>query len=145
MSEYAEFDLESAARIARATRRVEGMLPPSEKNPSDPKTIHQLVKITGAGTDGIFPAVIISQTTLDTLETTAGPLVCRVNAINDEQFKIDNIFLARFAGTQDGYGLFAPAFPVKIVEMVKNVECVDGEIDVTYENIVVFDFDAEVP
>lgn len=127
MSEYAEFDLESAARIARATRRVEGMPPPSETISSKVTMPVQILRITGAidNTTGLYPAKAYGYVHEGdgTDQFTELLAECRVKALEGASFAENDWTLGRFSGKSESepFGVFVAFAVGEIVRWVKPV------------------------
>lgn len=143
-------DEQSTRRLAAITRRVEGMSPEEIRGEKSRIVPVQLVEITGAKdeTTGLYPGTVITYTDTGAART-KNTVVAEVRVYFSNvavELKSGNELLCRFSGVTepDGddetYGLFVPAIPVKVIEVVTDVNCVDGEIVCDYEEIVVLDF-----
>ena len=146
MSDLVAFNEAQTKRIINTVRKVEGA--PHQDTPSrnEQPPIIQLVEITGEidGETGLYPGDVITYTDTGASRTKNVLGECRVHfPVSTVRLKDGNVILCRFSGPIDGgaLGLFVPAYPVKIVEVVTDVECMDNELVVSYEEIVVFDFD----
>ncbi len=141
------FDQQGMQRAVNAIRRVEagseiGQEPASKYSHAPV----QLIEITGAaeGGTGHYPGKVVTYTGTSSGATQNDLGNVRVhNTVAAVEFKTGNVILCRFTGpTADGnYGLFVPAYPVKVTEVVTDVQCVDGEISVDYTDVIVLDLE----
>ena len=141
------FDQSGMQRAVNAIRRVEAGSDVGPENAA--KFSHapvQLIEITGAAEVGTghYPGKVVTYTGTGGVATQNNLGNVRVhNTVATVKFKTGNLILCRFTGpTEDGnYGLFVPAYPVKVVEVVTDVQCVDGEISVDYTDVIVLDLE----
>ena len=141
------FDQSGMQRAVNVIRRVEAgsdMGPPAPNH--YPHAPIQLIEIPGAAEVGTghYPGKVVTYTGTGSGATQNDLGNVRVhNTVATVKFKTGNLILCRFTGpTEDGnYGLFVPAYPVKVVEVVTDVQCVDGEISVDYTDVIVLDLE----
>jgi hypothetical protein len=142
------FGNEEVRRISNAVKKVEASAGQGGENRVDGTPVIQLIRITSTLDEatGLYEGTVITYNHVppSVSENDLGEV--RVFYEHDRiRFKVGNVILCRFSGNDESgeFGMFVPCHKFKIIEVVTDVNCVEGEIVCDYAEIVVLDFDIE--
>lgn len=142
------FGADEVRRIAAAVRKTEASVGQRGGGSGNSVPIIQLIRITSTLDEdtGLYEGTVVTYTHEPPSATENDLGEVRVYFEHARiRLKIGNVIPCRFSGNDESgeFGVFVPAHKYTIIEVVTDVNCVEGEIVCDYAEIVVLDFDIE--